>query len=191
VLARNRMSVEDVYATGATVRERLQIGMAYRRPDLDAWDALARYELHLDRAPIASAGSSRTVANVISVHTAGQLSTSWMRRSAGLEGQRTARSDSARAHARTARALGLTLKERPGRASTPALFGERRAAAATARRRDRPLADRRRVPPRAESLRLRRDDDLTAEAYTSTGGYLRQRAKVDEPTFNGVGDDRP
>ena len=73
-LGRSITDVLDDHVNGTRMRERLQFGVAYRRPESASWTGLARYELHMDRG---GAGlvtpTGRRVANVMSAQATGPL----------------------------------------------------------------------------------------------------------------------
>jgi large repetitive protein len=69
-LGRTLMDFEDMRAQGQNLRDRLQIGFAYRAPGV-GWDGLGRYELHYDRTPAPGFDVDRRLAHVLSLHAAG------------------------------------------------------------------------------------------------------------------------
>jgi large repetitive protein len=81
-LGRTLMDFENMRAQGQNLRDRVQVGFAYRAPG-SSWDALGRYELHYDRTPAASFDADRRLAHVLSLHASGpagrglQTSFSW------------------------------------------------------------------------------------------------------------------
>ncbi|MFI5370518.1 MAG: hypothetical protein ACHQ52_03095, partial [Candidatus Eisenbacteria bacterium] len=73
-LARSLTDMNDDHLNGTAVRERLQLGMAFRRPETSTWTALGRYELHVDRGGVVDGlPAGRRVANILSLHTAGPM----------------------------------------------------------------------------------------------------------------------
>lgn len=72
MLGRAVLHMDDQRARGVTVRSRSQLGFAWRPPGT-GWDALARYELRLDREEPLPRQAHKRVANVLSLHGAGPL----------------------------------------------------------------------------------------------------------------------
>ena len=72
LLGRSIASLTDQRARGTQVQMRIQVGMAYRRPEAEHWDVLTRYELHVDRESILPLSRRARVANVVSLHGTGR-----------------------------------------------------------------------------------------------------------------------
>ncbi len=72
-LGRNLATITDERAAGVTTRERMQLGLAFRPSDDAAFDALGRYELHLDREHPTPVTRSRRTAHVLSANVTGQM----------------------------------------------------------------------------------------------------------------------
>ncbi len=73
-LGRSTMDVNSDGVDGTRVRELLQIGMAYRRPESAAWTGLARYELRMERGgTMVLSPTGRRFAHVVSAHATGPM----------------------------------------------------------------------------------------------------------------------
>ena len=193
-LARSAFSVNDD-ATGLfTLRERAQLGFAYR-PGA-GWDALGRYELHYDAsegsvtpaagtAPLADA-SGRKLVHVVSLHSDGPLGPratgafAWAGKLA-WDGTGGASSFTTAhwVHGRAAWAVGRLWDA----GVTTGMI------AATASRRGGAGLEIGRKLDTDVWLSLGynvlgyADDDLTGEEWTRQGAYLRVRARFDETSW--------
>ena len=189
MLGRNIVTLTDERSAGMRLRERLQIGFAYRRPDVDAWDGLARYEVRVDRDPEPSGPPRRRFVHVLSAHGTGRLfedvvtTLSW----AGKVVRETGpwppvTSGAQRVLVRGTHDLG---EHWDAGVTVSALFsgaGERRDGYG--------VEIGRRLPHGAWmsagwNRSGYRDDDLPDEAWTREGFYLRIRAAFDETMFTG------
>jgi uncharacterized repeat protein (TIGR01451 family) len=72
-LARNLLTIADDAARGHSSRDWLQLGMAFRRPQKSAWDALGRYELRFDTESGDTGARQRRVAHILSLHGGGPV----------------------------------------------------------------------------------------------------------------------
>jgi hypothetical protein len=73
-LGRAQMDLADDGLQGISTRQRLQVGMAFRRPESDRWTALGRYELHADRGGLVNGViAGHRTANILSLHAAGPM----------------------------------------------------------------------------------------------------------------------
>ena len=182
-LGRTLMDFEDMRSQGQHVRDRVQIGFAYRAA-AHRWDALGRYELHYDRDPALGLATTQRLAHVVSLHGAGpagggfESSLAWAGKLLRVGDQSSmSRSRAQWVHGRLMRDLG-TAWDAGLTAST--LFGD------GATRRDGLGAELGR--------RMRdgvwfsagwnyfgyQDPDLPGEEYTQRGAYLRLRARLDD-----------
>jgi len=198
-LGRSWFTWADEGAAQLLVRERLQLGFAYR--PTAGWDVLGRYELHYETAtagaalPLTTPGPStfvaadqRRIAHVISFHGAGPLgdrttgSLAWAGKVAfdRADGIAT-RTSEQWVHGRTAWALspqwdcGLAASLLAGPGNRTGGLGAE--------------VGRRLQPGVWMSLGYNltgyADDDLTGEEWTRQGLYLRVRAKFDESLLFG------
>jgi hypothetical protein len=177
------MDFENLRSAGQQVRDRVQIGFAYRAA-ASRWDGLGRYELHYDRGPLAAGEAPRRLAHVVSLHGAGpagggfETSLAWagklVRQSDDLSG---ATSRAQWAHGRLMRDLG-TAWDAGLTAST--LLGDRGS------HRDglgvelgRSLRDGVWLSAGWNYFGYQ-DPDLPGEEYTQRGAFVRLRARVDD-----------
>lgn len=195
MLGRSVLTLTDERAAGMRLRERLQLGFAYRRPEAEGWDGLARYELRLDRDPEISGQPHRRFAHVLSAHGTGRVfeeivtTLSWAGKIVRETGPwPVATSGAQRVLVRGVHDLG---EHWDAGVTLSALFsgpGERRDGYG--------LELGRRLPHGAWmsagwNRTGYRDDDLPDEAWTQEGFYLRLRAAFDETLFTGSGEARP
>jgi uncharacterized repeat protein (TIGR01451 family) len=196
LLGRQLASVTMDHARGTTVRDRLQIGLAYRPARAETWDALARYDLHLDRDASSPEAHVQRAAQVVSLHATGrmfsfsELSLAWAGKRARDESSGLATSSLAQwVHGSWTRPLadhwdvGL---------HSSALIGE----TAASRRQGLGIELGRDVGRgvwlSAGWNRFGYDDpDLPDEAYTREGVYLRIRSKFDESLVSRSAAGRP
>jgi uncharacterized repeat protein (TIGR01451 family) len=189
MLARAVLHMDDQRARGVTLRQRSQLGFAYR-PVGSGWDGLARYEFRLDREQTAPLMNDRRIANVVSLHTAGPLadvlhaSVGWAGKLVRDEGAGTfSRGGAQWVHGRITEDLGRLWDIG---VSSSALF-------------DSPA----RAVRHGYGIELGRklghdlwmsggwnwtgyeDPDLTSDEFTRAGAYLRMRAKFDESLLFG------
>lgn len=189
LIGRSVASVTDDHGRGVTVRERFQAGLAYRRPDREAWDALGRYELKLDRAPDETGERQRRLAHVISFHTTGKLyelietSIAWAgKRVTERTGGLATRTAAQWLHGRASRGFGRVW-DAGVHASVLTGSGARRDGLG--------VEMGRRVGPgvwlSAGWNRLGYDDaDLPEESYHRSGVYVRVRARFDESIVGAI-----
>jgi uncharacterized repeat protein (TIGR01451 family) len=187
-LGRNLLSLSTDASNGSQQRDRFQIGVAYRRPDRAAWDALGRYELHYDRDPTPGSASRLRLANVLSVRGTGDVfgfmtaSIAWAGKVAVEHAADVRSSTQAQwLHGRWSRDIG---RGWDAGVNTSVLFVDH-----TRSRRDglgvevgRSLANGLWVSGGWNRFGYA-DEDLPDEAYTRTGAYLRLRARFDEGLF--------
>jgi hypothetical protein len=193
MLGRNVVTLTDERAPGMRLRERLQVGFAYRRPDADAWDALTRYEARVDRDPEAAGQPRRRFAHVLSAHATGRVfeevltTVSWAGKLVRETGPwPTTTSGAQRVLLRGMHDLG---ENWDAGVTVSALFS------GAGERRDGYGVELGRRLPHGTWLSAGwnrsgyRDDDLPDEAWTREGFYLRLRAAFDESLF--TGEERP
>lgn len=192
LLGRSITSLSDERARGVQVRMRLQVGLAYRRPESEHWDLLGRYELHLDRTSDLPASRRARAANVLSVHGTGRsfdlfkASLSWAGKLVREESEGLlTRSHAQRIHARLARDFG---RHWDAGVSGSGLWGDR----GRSRRHGLGVELGRKLQ-RDVWLSAGwnhfgyRDEDLPSEEWTEAGPYLRMRAKFDETLLRSLG----
>ena len=182
-LGRTLMDFENLRSAGQRVRDRVQLGFAYRAT-AHRWDGLGRYELHYDRGPLAAGESPRRLAHVISLHGAGparggfEASLAWAGKLVRQSDDQSGASSHAQwAHGRLMRDLGAVW-DAGLTAST--LRGER-----TSHRDGLGLELGRRV---RDGVWLSagwnyfgyQDPDLPGEEYTQRGAFVRLRARLDD-----------
>jgi hypothetical protein len=185
VLGRTITALSSERERGVQARVRLQLGMAYRDPEMGRWDALGRYELHADRESDLPDLRRRRMANVVSVHASGptwvdyRTTLSWAgklarERADGL----VTTSDAQRLQIRLARDIA---RHWDAGVQAGALWSD-----AFRSRRDGLGFEVGRVLQRDVWLSAGwnrfgyRDPDLPQEDWTEQGVYLRLRAKFDE-----------
>jgi hypothetical protein len=183
VVARSLADLNAGRDRGNTFRLRNQIGFSFRDPDWEAFDALGRYELRVDRQPIDATHRNRHMAHVLSFHTTGRMydafetSLAWAAKRAvesadGLSSRTTAQW----LHGRLAR--GFARRWDAG-IHASALFGS--ASRNTGLGCEIGHQVQSGVWMSAGWNRFGYyDADLPDEAYTRAGFYLRVRARFDE-----------
>ncbi|HYM82234.1 MAG TPA: hypothetical protein VEY91_12595 [Candidatus Limnocylindria bacterium] len=192
LLGRGIATVSDERARGVQARVRLQVGMAYRRPDVERWDALGRYELHVDREANLPESRRRRFAHVLSIHGTGRTfesfttTASWAGKVVREDtGGWLTISGANRLHVRLARDLG---RHWDAGVHGSALWGE-----GFRSRRDGLGVELGRSLQRDVWLSAGwnrfgyHDRDLPDEEWTEAGFYLRLRAKFDESLLRGLG----
>ena len=182
-LGRTLIDFENLRAEGQRLRDRLQLGCAYR-PAGGGWDGLGRYELHYERGPLATAAAARRLAHVLSMHAAGRLRGGFESSLAGAaklvhqgDDRAFARSRALWTHGRLTRDLGASWDA--GLAAST-LLDDR-----AAHRDGLGVELGRRV---RDGLWLSagwnyfgyQDPDLPDEEYTQRGAFLRLRARLDD-----------
>jgi len=190
-IARNFLSVTDDHASGGRNRERLQVGLAYREPVRDDWDALLRYELHADRDAPADDVFAQRAAHVFAVNGTGRVFESFSA-SAAWAGKRVF--DRAGGPGTTSGAQWVRgrftwdMGDRwdagvQGSTLWSGDFASRRHGVGVELGRQMGGG----VWLSAGWNRFGFEDrDLTAEEYTQEGAYVRLRARFDETLFNGL-----
>jgi hypothetical protein len=204
-LVRHQFTVGGSRLSGSVADERFQVAMAYRDPGgptrpAGRWDALGRWEFIYERPPGALDGigpglRSRRVANVVGLNGTGRLvrGTSLNVAWAG----KLTREQSAEA---ITRGLAQWLHGRVLRDIGPlwdvALTGSVRTGASIADRQFGLGMELGRLLPGGMWISAGfnqfgyRDEELTAEEWTRTGGFIRLRARFDESLFQRAGEGR-
>jgi hypothetical protein len=191
LLGRQTINFTDQRARGNQAQVRIQVGMAYRRPDAEHWDVLSRYELHVDREALLLLRRSR-VANVVSLHGTGRsldlctASLSWAGKLVREE------SDGVLSHSGAHR-LGARLARDFGRSWDIGANGSGLWGNGSRNKRYGLGIEMGRKLQRDMWLSAGwnyfgyRDPDLPDEEWTETGLYLRMRAKFDEALLQSLG----
>jgi uncharacterized repeat protein (TIGR01451 family) len=192
LLGRSIASISDERSRGVAVRMRLQLGLAYRRPDGEHWDVLSRYELHVDRESNRPLTRRARSANVISVHGTGRsfdlvtATLSWAGKRVREESDGIlSHSGAHRLHARIARDFA--------RHWDFGVHGSGFWGTGSDSRRHGLGVELGRKLQRDVWLSAGwnhfgyRDPDLPEEEWTEAGLYLRMRAKFDETLLRGLG----
>jgi uncharacterized repeat protein (TIGR01451 family) len=192
LLGRTITNFTDLRARGTQVLMRLQVGMAYRRPDAEHWDVLSRYELHVDRQSDLPLTRRARVANVVSLHGTGRsldlctASLSWAGKLVREE------SDGILTFSGAHR-LGTRLARDFGRAWDIGVNGSGLWGNGSRSRRYGLGLEMGRKLQRDVWLSAGwnyfgyHDPDLPQEEWTEAGLYLRMRAKFDEGLFQSLG----
>ncbi len=76
VIGRTLTDINRGHDRGNAVRMRTQLGFAYRNPDREAFDALGRYELRIDREPTDATHRTRHLAHMVALNSTGRLARS-------------------------------------------------------------------------------------------------------------------
>ncbi|MGH7730205.1 MAG: hypothetical protein ACRENJ_03045, partial [Candidatus Eiseniibacteriota bacterium] len=192
LLGRSITGLTDERARGLGVRMRLQLGLAYRRPDGEHWDMLGRYELHVERESNLPLGRTSRSANVLSVHGTGRsfdlvtASLSWAGKLVREESDGLlSHSGAHRLHGRIARDFA--------RDWDAGIHGSGLWGAGSDSRRHGLGVELGRKLQRDVWLSTGwnhfgyRDPDLPEEEWTEAGLYLRMRAKFDETLLRSLG----
>ncbi len=191
-LGRHALTIGGSRGTGREAREQLQLAMAFRDPGgeprrFGRWDALGRWEFLYERDPGAGL-RHRRVANVLGLNGTGRfarglaLHTAWAGKLTRDESAGLATAGGAQwLHGRVTKEFardwdaGMTASVRSGRS-----FAERQYGLGVELGRALPANAWLSVGFNRFGYR---DDELTAEEWTRTGGYLRIRTRFDESLF--------
>jgi hypothetical protein len=188
-LGRSQLTLMQESDDRSAVRERLQLGFAYR-PGA-GWDALGRYELHYENADSGSSAGARgrRLAHVVSFHGAGPLgdrvtgSLAWAGKLAGERGDGVRTTTSAHwVHGRAAWALAPSWDAGLAGSFYGGSGVRRPGVGAEVGRKLRPEL----WLSLGYNLTGYADDQLTAEEWTRQGVYLRIRARFDESLWEGA-----
>ena len=199
-LGRHALTIGGSRGSGREAREQLQVAMAFRDPGgeprrFGRWDALGRWEFLYERDPGAGL-RHRRVANVLGMNSTGRfprrlaVHAAWAGKLTRNESNGFATAGGAQwLHGRITREFaqvwdaGVSASVRSGRS-----FDERQYGLGV---------ELGRALPAGSWLSLGfnrfgyRDDELTAEEWTRTGGYLRIRTRFDESSFRRQSGGRP
>jgi len=187
---------------GSVADERFQVAMAYRDPGgprraAGGWDALGRWEFIYERPPgaadgVGSAVMNRHVANVVGVNGTGRFARGTSVNVAWAGKLTREQSTLAITRGLAQWLHGRVLRD-VGSVWDVALTGSVRTGASLADRQFGLGMEVGRLLPGGMWLSAGfnrfgyRDDELTGEEWTRTGGYLRLRARFDESLFHRAG----
>jgi hypothetical protein len=204
-LVRHQFTVNGSRRTGTDADERFQMAFAYRDPGgplrpQARWDALGRWEFIYERPPGALDGvgpgvSSRHVANVVGLNGTGHFARGTSVNVAWA-GKLTREQTTSAITRGLAQWLHGRLLRDIGAAWDVALAGSVRTGASLADRQFGLGLEVGRLLPGGMWVSAGfnrfgyRDDELTAEEWTRTGGFIRLRARFDESLFQREGGER-
>jgi hypothetical protein len=199
-IVRNTAELADERSNGTQLRDRLQLGLAFRPGRGEAWASLARYDLHYERGGLASAASAsaplavapggRRIANVLSAHATGPFDRSVDVSLAAAIKLLHERREGAVVRSRAQWLYGRVSHDIGARWDA-GLHASARFADAWGNRSTSLGAEIGRDLGRGVWLSLGwnrngyDDEHLPEEAWTREGVYLRVRAKFDETIVNG------
>ncbi|MEQ1832023.1 MAG: hypothetical protein ABL977_03125, partial [Candidatus Eisenbacteria bacterium] len=195
-LGRHQLTLGGSRGSGREAREQLQVALAFRDAGGEPrrygrWDALSRWELLYEREP--SAGlRHRRVANVLGLSGTGRFPRHWST-SLAWAGKLTRDESAALATAGGAQWLHGRARVDFGADWDGSVTGSVLTGRSFAERQYGLGFELGRQLPAGTWLSFGfnrfgyRDDELTAEEWTRTGGYLRLRAKFDETLFRRPG----
>ena len=195
-LGRHQLTIDGTRGSGREAREQLQLALAFRDGSLEPrrygrWDALARWQLLYERDPGAGL-RHRHVANVLGITGTARFPRHWST-SLAWAGKLTREESAAIATAGGAQWLHGRARVDFGADWDGSVTGSVRTGRSFAEREYGLGFELGRQLPAGTwlSFGFNRfgyvDDELTAEEWTRTGGYLRLRAKFDETLFRRPG----
>lgn len=178
--------------TGREAREQLQLALAFRDPGglprrFGRWDALGRWEFLYERSPGMGQRLRRT-ANVLGLNSTGRFPRGWSTNLAWAGKLTRDEADGATSAGGAQWLHGRVLLDF-ARLWDAGVSGSVRSGRTFAERQFGLGAEIGRQLPAGTWLSLGfnrfgyRDDELTADEWTATGGYLRLRARFDETLF--------